>query len=35
VGYELQIVERVPQEPHDRPVDALLTELGLRRAPPW
>jgi 5-formyltetrahydrofolate cyclo-ligase len=31
VGYELQWVERVPREPHDRLVDAVLTEAGLRR----
>ena len=26
VGYELQIMDRVPCEAHDRPIDALLTE---------
>ncbi len=31
VGYELQVVERVPQESHDRTMDALLTESGIRR----
>jgi 5-formyltetrahydrofolate cyclo-ligase len=31
VGYDLQIVDRVPGEAHDRPVDALLTETGIRR----
>jgi len=31
VGYEFQCVERVPREAHDRPVDALLTEVGIRR----
>jgi 5-formyltetrahydrofolate cyclo-ligase len=31
VGYELQFVQHVPSEPHDRLVDAVLTEVGLRR----
>lgn len=31
VGYELQWIERVPREPHDRPMDAVLTEAGVRR----
>lgn len=31
VGYELQIIERVPREAHDRSIDALLTETGIRR----
>jgi len=31
VGYEFQVVERVPQELHDRPMDALLTEAWIRR----
>jgi 5-formyltetrahydrofolate cyclo-ligase len=31
VGYELQVVDRVPREAHDRLVDAVLTEVGLRR----
>lgn len=31
VGYELQIVASVPREAHDRPMDALLTEAGIRR----
>jgi 5-formyltetrahydrofolate cyclo-ligase len=31
VGYELQWVERVPREPHDRLVSAVLTEAGIRR----
>lgn len=31
VGYELQIIERLPREAHDRPLDALLTETGIRR----
>ena len=34
VGYELQIVERVPLEAHDRPVAALITERGIRRFGP-
>jgi 5-formyltetrahydrofolate cyclo-ligase len=31
VGFELQWVERVPREPHDRRVAAVLTEAGVRR----
>lgn len=31
VGYELQIVERIPREAHDRSMDALVTERGIRR----
>jgi 5-formyltetrahydrofolate cyclo-ligase len=31
VGYELQIVEEIPREAHDRPMDALVTERGIRR----
>ena len=31
VGYEFQIVQAVPREPHDRAVDALVTERGARR----
>jgi len=31
VGYEFQIVDEVPHEPHDRPVDLLLTEREMRR----
>jgi 5-formyltetrahydrofolate cyclo-ligase len=31
VGYELQWVERVPREPHDCLVEAVLTEAGVRR----
>ena len=31
VGFELQIIERVPREEHDQPMDALLTEAALRR----
>ncbi len=30
VGHEFQIVSRLPRDPHDVPVDALLTERGLR-----
>jgi 5-formyltetrahydrofolate cyclo-ligase len=31
VGYELQIVPSVPRTAHDRSLDALLTEAGIRR----
>jgi 5-formyltetrahydrofolate cyclo-ligase len=31
VGYELQVIDRVPHEIHDRPIDALLTEAAIRR----
>lgn len=31
VGYEFQVVSAVPRETHDRSVDALLTERGVRR----
>ena len=31
VGYELQIIDTVPREAHDRLIDALLTEAGIRR----
>jgi 5-formyltetrahydrofolate cyclo-ligase len=31
VGYELQVIERLPCEPHDVPLDALSTEAGIRR----
>jgi 5-formyltetrahydrofolate cyclo-ligase len=34
VGYELQIMDTVPSEAHDRPIDALLTEAGIRRFGP-
>jgi 5-formyltetrahydrofolate cyclo-ligase len=34
VGYELQIIDRVPREAHDRTVAALLTEVGIRRFGP-
>jgi len=34
VGYELQIIDTVPRDEHDRPVDALLTEAGIRRFGP-
>jgi 5-formyltetrahydrofolate cyclo-ligase len=32
VGYAGQRIERVPREPHDRPMQWLLTERGLERA---
>lgn len=31
VGFELQFVEAVPQEEHDQLMDALVTEVGIRR----
>lgn len=31
VGYELQVIARVPREAHDRAVAALVTERGIRR----
>jgi 5-formyltetrahydrofolate cyclo-ligase len=31
VGYELQVVDAVPCEAHDRRLDGLLTEAGIRR----
>ena len=31
VGFELQLVEEVPREPHDRAVGAVLTERRLQR----
>lgn len=34
VGYELQIIDAVPREGHDRTIDALLTEAGIRRFGP-
>lgn len=30
VAFDLQEVEQVPAEPHDEPLDAILTESGLR-----
>jgi 5-formyltetrahydrofolate cyclo-ligase len=30
-AYECQVVDGVPSEPHDRPVDILVTEQGWRR----
>ena len=30
-GFEFQLVEEVPREPHDRAVDAVLTERRLQR----
>ncbi|GHE98939.1 5-formyltetrahydrofolate cyclo-ligase [Streptomyces werraensis] len=29
--YDWEVVERVPAEPHDRPVDAVVTPSGVRR----
>lgn len=29
LAYAIQILERLPAEPHDRPVDALVTEEGI------
>jgi 5-formyltetrahydrofolate cyclo-ligase len=29
--YDTEVVERVPAEPHDRPVDAVVTPSGVRR----
>jgi len=34
VGYEMQVVERVPREAHDRPMQALVTEAAIRRFQP-
>jgi 5-formyltetrahydrofolate cyclo-ligase len=31
VGYELQVIERVPHEGHDCRMDGLVTEAGIRR----
>jgi len=31
VGFEFQLVEEVPREPHDRSVGAILTERRLQR----
>jgi 5-formyltetrahydrofolate cyclo-ligase len=31
VGFEFQLVEKVPREPHDRAVAAVLTEHRLQR----
>lgn len=31
LAFELQIVEAVPREPHDRPVEAVVTEQMVRR----
>jgi 5-formyltetrahydrofolate cyclo-ligase len=27
VGFDLQVVEALPREPHDVPLDAVVTEL--------
>ena len=29
--YDSEVVERVPEEPHDRPVHAVVTPSGVRR----
>ncbi|MES4831384.1 5-formyltetrahydrofolate cyclo-ligase, partial [Streptomyces anthocyanicus] len=29
--YDGEVVEHVPAEPHDRPVDAVVTPSGVRR----
>jgi 5-formyltetrahydrofolate cyclo-ligase len=29
VGFDLQLVERLPVEPHDVPLDAVVTESGI------
>lgn len=34
IGYEFQVVARVPREAHDRSLAALLTECGFRRSQP-
>ncbi|MFE5187574.1 5-formyltetrahydrofolate cyclo-ligase [Streptomyces sp. NPDC056628] len=31
--YDAEVVGRVPEEPHDRPVDAVVTPSGVRRFP--
>ncbi|MFE7889549.1 5-formyltetrahydrofolate cyclo-ligase [Streptomyces sp. NPDC057412] len=31
--YDTEVVARVPEEPHDRPVDAVVTPSGVRRLP--
>jgi 5-formyltetrahydrofolate cyclo-ligase len=31
IGFAVQEVERVPAEPHDRPLDCVITEAGLIR----
>lgn len=31
VAFELQVIEAVPQEQHDQPMDALVTESGIWR----
>jgi len=31
LGFEMQVVPRVPREPQDLPVDILVTEAGVRR----
>jgi 5-formyltetrahydrofolate cyclo-ligase len=34
IGYEFQVVARVPREAHDRSLAALVTECGFRRSQP-
>jgi 5-formyltetrahydrofolate cyclo-ligase len=31
IAFEIQVVERIPVEPHDHPLDALITERGVLR----
>jgi 5-formyltetrahydrofolate cyclo-ligase len=33
LAFELQIVDRVPRQPHDRPVQGVVTERMVRRVP--
>jgi 5-formyltetrahydrofolate cyclo-ligase len=33
IAFDCQRIERVPDEPHDEPLDAILTESGLRAFP--
>jgi 5-formyltetrahydrofolate cyclo-ligase len=33
LAFDCQEIERVPDEPHDRPLEAILTGAGLRRFP--
>jgi 5-formyltetrahydrofolate cyclo-ligase len=32
VGFEFQLLDEVPREPHDRAVDGVVTERRLHRA---
>jgi 5-formyltetrahydrofolate cyclo-ligase len=34
IAFDSQRVDRVPDEPHDVPLDAILTETGLHAAKP-